>query len=70
MSEAELHVLRARLRGGILSKANEASCAVRCRSALRTDRRRRSSSIPTRRCSKSSDSFSRRIAAPDRCSPP
>ena len=34
MSEAELHVLHARLRGGILSKARRGHCRSRCRSVL------------------------------------
>ena len=51
MSEAELHVVRARLEGGIRNKAQRgASCARRCRSGWCGARRRaRSCSTPTRR---------------------
>ena len=40
MSEAELHVLRARLRGGILHKASRAALKLPCRSAWPTPRTR------------------------------
>jgi DNA invertase Pin-like site-specific DNA recombinase len=59
MSEAELHTLRARLEGGIRSKAAVGSCAERCRSGWCGARRlARSACIPT----------SRSVARSARCS--
>ena len=49
MSEAELHVLRARLRGGLLNKARRGELAAHCRWAWSMIARAASSSIPTSR---------------------
>ena len=50
MSEAELHILRARLHGGIRSRPPAGSCAARCRSRWRGVRPTgRSTCTPTRR---------------------
>jgi hypothetical protein len=57
MSEAELHVLRARLQGGILNKAS-ASCSVPCRSGSSTTRITSRCWILTSRSSRPFDSFS------------
>jgi DNA invertase Pin-like site-specific DNA recombinase len=47
MSEAELHFMRARLRGGVLSKARRGELAAPCRSGSPTTPPARSPSIPT-----------------------
>jgi DNA invertase Pin-like site-specific DNA recombinase len=47
MSEAELHFIRARLQGGILSKARPASCRCRCQSDWSRTRPGRSCWTPT-----------------------
>ena len=50
MSEAELHILRSRLRGGVPPRPAAASCAPRCRSASSMTPWERWRSIPTRLC--------------------
>jgi DNA invertase Pin-like site-specific DNA recombinase len=64
MSEAELHVLRSRLRGGACTRRARASCACRCLPAMSTTSRARCGSPRTRRwptrsrpCSPTSISF-------------
>ncbi len=49
MSEAELHVLKARLRGGSLHKAGKGELRSRCRPAMSTTRRAGCGSPRTRR---------------------
>ena len=70
MSEAELHVLRARLRGGILNKARRGE--LRCQLAGRLGLRRapgRWSSIPTRRSRRACGCSSRPSPARARSTP-
>ncbi len=67
MSEAELHLIRARLDGGLRNKAERASCAWRCRSGSTAPTTAGSCSAPMSRsatrssgCSRSGDGLARR----------
>ena len=66
MSEAELHVLRARLQGGILNKARRGESQCPCQLASSTTSTTSLCSIPTSRSRKVFDSFSRRFGVPHR----
>ena len=66
MSEAELHVIKARLRGGILNKCAAASIVVRSRQASHMTRSARWRSTPTRRSERRSLISSRRSRGWDR----
>jgi len=65
MSEAELHVLRARLRGGIVNKADAASWRCPCRWALSMTQRVASRSIRITGSRTRSAPSSTRFAGPD-----
>jgi hypothetical protein len=69
MSEAELHVLRARLQGGILNKPAVASSNVLCRWAFSIMPNTSRFSIRTSRCKKASVYFSIPSGALDRRAP-
>ena len=71
MSEAELHVLRARLRGGLLNKARRGELALPSAGGLGVRRRRRTwSSTPTSRSRKACGCSSRPSPAPARSTRP
>ena len=63
MSEAELHVLHARLRGGLLNKARRGELDARSRSDSSMTPSARWCSTPTRRSSRACASYSRPFAA-------
>jgi DNA invertase Pin-like site-specific DNA recombinase len=70
MSEAELHLLRARLRGGLLNKARRGELGARCRSAWSMIPRVASSSIPISRSKPACACSSRHSCAPAPPTPP
>jgi len=70
MSEAELHVLKARLRGGILSKAQRGELKMRCRWAWFMIRCSESCWIPISKCGTRCGIFLKLFAVPVRDGPP
>ncbi len=63
MSEAELHVLEARLRGGVLNKVRRGEYRCACPPASCTTRAVRSSSTLTCRCGRRLHTFSKHLLA-------